>query len=282
MEIEALRSFVAFVDTGSFTRAAMQTYKTQSAVSMQMKRLEQELGKTLFVKEGRNLVLSTEGQRLGLYAKQLLQLHDETVTSIKQTQVGTQLHLGCPDDYAESVLPRIVALLHGQIKQLDLQITCASSQKLRIMLDSGQLDAAIVTRLPESDEGYLLQTSKGVWVSASDSNLSDADPLPIALFQKDCKFHIAALDGLMKQDRHYQLLACSSSAAALKAIVAKDLAISAMAECSVSAPLNIIDSETLPPLPVVAVALVISAKAYSPINAELAKQIARAYQGYLE
>lgn len=282
MEIEALRSFVAFVDTGSFTRAAMQTYKTQSAVSMQMKRLEQELGKTLFVKEGRNLVLSTEGQRFGLYAKQLLQLHDETVTTIKQTQVGTQLYLGCPDDYAESVLPRIVALLHGHIKQLDLQITCASSQKLRIMLDSGQLDAAIVTRLPESDEGYLLQTSKGVWVSASGSNLSDADPLPIALFQKDCKFHIAALDGLMKQDRHYQLLACSSSAAALKAIVAKDLAISAMAECSVSAPLNIIDSETLPPLPVVAVALVISAKAYSPINAELAKQIARAYQGYLE
>lgn len=282
MEIEALRSFVAFVDTGSFTRAAMQTYKTQSAVSMQMKRLEQELGKTLFVKEGRNLVLSTEGQRFGLYAKQLLQLHDETVTTIKQTQVGAQLHLGCPDDYAESVLPRIVALLHGHIKQLDLQITCASSQKLRIMLDSGQLDAAIVTRLPESDEGYLLQTSKGVWVSASGSNLSDTDPLPIALFQKDCKFHIAALDGLMKQDRHYQLLACSSSAAALKAIVAKDLAISAMAECSVSAPLNIIDSETLPPLPVVAVALVISAKAYSPINAELAKQIARAYQGYLE
>lgn len=78
------------------------------------------------------------------------------------------------------------------------------------------------------------------------------------------------------------MLACSSSAAALKAIVAKDLAISAMAECSVSAPLNIIDSETLPPLPVVAVALVISAKAYSPINAELAKQIARGYQGYLE
>ncbi|MFB2683440.1 LysR family transcriptional regulator [Shewanella mangrovisoli] len=282
MEIEALRSFVAFVDTGSFTRAAMQTYKTQSAVSMQMKRLEQELEKTLFVKEGRNLVLSTEGQRFGLYAKQLLQLHDETVTTIKQTQVGTQLHLGCPDDYAESVLPRIVALLHDHIKQLDLQITCASSQKLRIMLDSGQLDAAIVTRLPESDEGYLLQTSKGVWVSASGSNLSDAEPLPIALFQKDCKFHIAALDGLMKQNRHYQLLACSSSAAALNAIVAKDLAISAMAECSVSAPLNIIDSETLPPLPVVAVALVISAKAYSPINAELAKQIARAYQGYLE
>lgn len=282
MDIEALRSFVAFVDTGSFTCAAMQTYKTQSTVSMQMKRLEQELGKALFVKEGRNLVLSTEGQRFGLYAKQLLQLHDETVTTIKQTQVGTQLHLGCPDDYAEFVLPRIVALLHGHIKQLDLQITCASSQKLRIMLDSGQLDAAIVTRLPESDEGYLLQTSKGVWVSASGSNLSDADPLPIALFQKDCKFHIAALDGLMKQDRHYQLLACSSSAAALKAIVAKDLAISAMAECSVSAPLNFIDSETLPPLPVVAVALVISAKAYSPINAELAKQIARGYQGYLE
>lgn len=278
MDIEALRSFVAFVDTGSFTRAAMQTYRTQSAVSMQMKRLEQELGKELFAKEGRNLVLSAEGQRLALYAKQLLQLHDETVTTIKQTQIGTQLHLGCPDDYAEFVLPRVVALLHDHIKLLDLHITCASSQTLRIMLDAGQLDAAIVTRLPESDEGYLLQTSKGVWVSAKDSNLSEANPLPIALFQKDCKFHIAALDGLMKQDRHYQLLACSSSASALKAIVAQDLAISAMAKCSVSESLEIINSQVLPPLPVVAVALVISAKAYSPITAELAKQIARTYQ----
>lgn len=278
MDIEALRSFVAFVDTGSFTRAAMQTYRTQSAVSMQMKRLEQELGKELFAKEGRNLVLSAEGQRLALYAKQLLQLHDETVTTIKQTQIGTQLHLGCPDDYAEFVLPRVVALLHDHIKLLDLHITCASSQTLRIMLDAGQLDAAIVTRLPESDEGYLLQTSKGVWVSAKDSNLSEANPLPIALFQKDCKFHIAALDGLMKQDRHYQLLAYSSSASALKAIVAQDLAISAMAKCSVSESLEIIDSQVLPPLPVVAVALVISAKAYSPITAELAKQIARTYQ----
>ena len=281
MDIEALRSFVAFVDTGSFTRAAMQTYKTQSAISMQMKRLEQELGKALFIKEGRNLVLSIEGQRLALYAKQLLQLHDETVTLIKQTQSGTQLHLGCPDDYAEFVLPRVVALLHAQIKQLDLQITCGSSQTLRVMLDAGQLDAAIVTRLPESDEGYLLQTSKGVWVSASGSNLSKANPLPIALFQKDCKFHIAALDGLMKQNRHYQLLACSSSASALKAIVAQDLAISAMAECSVSAPLSIVDSE-MPPLPVVSIVLVISAKAYSPINAELAQKIVRAYQGYTE
>lgn len=278
MDIEALRSFMAFVETGSFTRAAKQTHKIQSAVSMQMKKLEQELHKPLFDKHGRHLVLSVDGQRLALYAKQVLQLHDETVSALKSAAIETEFHLGCPDDYANSVLPRLVRLLRQSIANVNLHITCASSQKLRLMLDSGQLDAAIVTRLPESDEGYLLHLDAGVWVAAPGSQLPDQDLLPLVLFQKDCKFRAAAIDGLMKQGRRFEIVASSASASVLQGLVSQDMAVTAMARSSVIAPLTVIDSASLPALPVVALALVISSRPHSPLNADMAKHIAALYQ----
>ncbi|WP_259399675.1 LysR family transcriptional regulator [Pseudoalteromonas sp. SG43-6] len=83
MDLDALRTFCAFVETGSFTRAAQQVCRTQSAVSMQMKKLEQELGNPLFIKQGRQLVLSSSGVHLASYAKQLLALHDEAYKQLK-------------------------------------------------------------------------------------------------------------------------------------------------------------------------------------------------------
>ena len=86
MDIDALRSFIAFVDTGSFTRAAKQTFRTQSAISMQMKKLEEETGHSLFIKEGRNLSLTDQGQELVSYARRLIALHDEAIGHFSLTQ----------------------------------------------------------------------------------------------------------------------------------------------------------------------------------------------------
>ncbi|ACA84723.1 LysR substrate-binding domain-containing protein [Shewanella woodyi] len=277
MDIDALRSFIAFVETGSFTRAAKQTHKTQSAVSMQMKRLEGELGKGLFEKEGRNLVLSVQGRRLALYAKPLLQLHDETVATLKSPDVRPRLHLGCPDDYADSILPSIVKLLHRYLPKLELQITCASSYLIRVMLDSGELDAAIVTRLPDSEEGYLLTTDVGVWIGSEEMDITAQNPLPIVLFQKDCKFHLAAIDGLMKQGREYRLMASSSSATAIKGMVKQGIGLGAMAKLSAGQDCFVIESESLPPLPSIGIALVISSRAHSPLSAELAQQLVKGF-----
>ena len=277
MDIDALRSFIAFVETGSFTRAAKQTHKTQSAVSMQMKRLEEELGKGLFEKEGRNLILSVQGRRLALYAKPILQLHDQTVAALKSPDIRPRFHLGCPDDYADSILPSIVKLLHGYLPKLDLQVTCASSYLIRVMLDSGELDAAIVTRLPDSDEGYLLTTDVGVWIGSEKFELTVQDPLPIILFQKDCKFHLAAIDGLMKQGRAYRLMASSSSATAIKGMVKQGIGLGVMAKLSAGSDSLIIESERLPPLPSIGIALVISSRAHSPFSAELAQQVVQGF-----
>ncbi|XKF03194.1 LysR family transcriptional regulator [Pseudoalteromonas mariniglutinosa] len=278
MDLDALRTFCAFVETGSFTRAAQQVCRTQSAVSMQMKKLEQELGNPLFIKQGRQLVLSTSGVHLASYAKQLLALHDEAYKQLKTGGGQTRVRLACPDDYAGTVLPKVVALLHQHLPRLDLQINCAPTDQLKAQLDQGLLDIVIATRSPSSEEGYFLQTSKGVWVKSPEFNYQPDMTLPMAIFQRDCKFHQAAVEGLLKAERQFNIIACCGSVSALTALVKANLAVGVMAEVSNISGLDIIADSTLPALPMIDIVLLHASHTHSPIKRELVKLIAENYK----
>ncbi|WP_413692777.1 LysR family transcriptional regulator [Pseudoalteromonas sp. KJ10-2] len=277
MEIDALRTFLAFVDTGSFTRAAQQVCRTQSAVSMQMKKLESDVATPLFVKQGRQLVLSHAGIQLASYAKQLITLHDEAHKQLK-TSVGlVRIRLGCPDDYAQSILPRITRLLHQLIEQLDLQITCASTLELKKQLDQGLLDLIIATRSPSSEEGYFLHSSTGVWVKSELFNYRQEMTLPLAIFMRDCKFHQAAIEGLLKTERQFKVVGCCSSLSAIEGLVKNHLAIGAMAEISKAESLIIIDDPTLPTLPSVDLVLLLANHTHNPISQTMVKKLAEQF-----
>ena len=278
MDLDALRTFCAFVETGSFTRAAQQVCRTQSAVSMQMKKLEQELGNPLFIKQGRQLVLSTSGVHLASYAKQLLALHDEAYKQLKTGGGQTRVRLACPDDYAGTVLPKVVALLHQHLPRLDLQINCAPTAQLKAQLDQGLLDIVIATRSPSSEEGYFLQTSKGVWVKSAEFNYQPDMTLPMAIFQRDCKFHQAAVEGLLKAERQFNIIACCGSVSALTALVKANLAVGVMAEVSNISGLDIIADSTLPALPMIDIVLLHASHTHNPIKRELVKLIAENYK----
>ncbi len=268
MDIDAIRSFLAFVDTGSFTRAAAQVHRTQSAVSMQMKKLEQDIGHALFAKQGRNLVLSTQGQNFSRYARQLIQLHDDTLRQMTFKAPTLLLRLGCPDDYADSILPAVTHQLHTIFPTLDLQITCAPSNKIKQMIDSDLLDVGIITRSSHNEEGYFLAASNGVWI-CENKELLACDPLPIAIFQKDCRFHQAAIEGLLKNGIHYKIVASCASASALKSLVNSGLAIGAIARISHSKN-NEIVHQNLPELPNIEVVLIKSGAANCPLTSEFA------------
>ncbi|WP_199524220.1 LysR family transcriptional regulator [Pseudoalteromonas sp. bablab_jr011] len=273
MDIDALRTFCAFVDTGSFTRAAAQICRTQSAVSMQMKKLEQDIGSSLFEKQGRQLVLTQQGHQLASYAKQLINLHDE---AFKQLQAGTgnrRIRIGCPDDYAHSILPRLVNSLRTLNTALDIQISCAPSSELRAKLDQGQLDLVIATRSPNSEEGYLIQSSQGVWVKSPSFKLNPATPLPLALFQRDCKFHQASIEGLLKAERHFNIIACCGSVGALHGLIEQNLAIGSMARISMQKSVEEITDETLPLLPVIDIVLLHGNHAHNPVSLEQLKSL---------
>jgi len=258
MDIDALRSFIAFVDTGSFTRAAKQTFRTQSAISMQMKKLEEETGQTLFEKTGRTLALSQDGQTLVSYARRILALHDEVLGELKEKDTHPPLIIGCPDDYAESILPDIVALLRELHPNQSIRIHCDCSTQLRLLLDKGDIHLAILTRAPEKEEGYLLRHDSGVWVHGGFPELVNNPVLPLILYEADCKFHSTAIDGLEKQNRDYRLICSSSSATAIKSLLRKGMGISAMARSSVNQDLVIAEHPDLPPLPAVDIVLAIT------------------------
>jgi len=278
MDIDALRSFIAFVDTGSFTRAAKQTFRTQSAISMQMKRLEEDTGHSLFVKEGRNLGLTEQGQQLVSYARRLVSLHDEALGHFSAHLQHPPLTIGCPDDYAESVLPSIVELIREVLPTQSLHIICECSTQLRLMLDQGKVDLAILTRAPDAEEGYLLKHDTGVWVKgAKVGELETATPLSLVLYEPDCKFHSAAIDGLEKQGRDYKIMCNSSSATAIKSLLRKGQGISAMALSSVSYGLEIIERSSLPALPSVDIVLAVAPVPHPLFGSHLAASLSQRF-----
>ncbi|WP_070964429.1 LysR family transcriptional regulator [Vibrio sonorensis] len=254
MDIDALRSFLAFVETGSFTRAAKQINRTQSAFSAQMRKLEDELSVSLFEKDGRNLVLSEAGLALRSHAEQLVSLHNQAIKKVKRYENKRPLRLGCPEDYNDKILPNVIRMLKQSEPTCSIQVYSVPSITLRKMLDDGELDAAIVTRANGSEEGYWLASDKGVWISHPDFQYPDSEPLPLALFQTDCQYHAAAIDGLSKRGISYQLLACCNTASAQRSIVRAGMAIGAMGKLSVTDDLVVIDS--LPSLPAVDIVLI--------------------------
>lgn len=271
MDIDALRGFLAFVETSSFTRAAKQINRTQSAFSAQMRKLEEELNVTLFQKEGRNLVLTEAGLALRSHAEQLVALHNAALKQVKCYEDKQPLRLGCPEDYNDTILPKVIRLLQKAEPTCSIQVFSLPSITLREWLDDGRLDAAIVTRAPDSEEGYWLTSDVGVWISSPDYVFDDSKPVPLALFQTDCKYHAAAVNGLTKQGTPYQLLACSNTASAQRAIVKAGLAIGAMGKLSVTSDLNIL--EDMPPLPSVDIVLILASKHHPVLDKEVLNQL---------
>ena len=130
LDTDQLRSFVSIVDTGSFTRAAERVNKTQSAVSMHIKRLEEQLGRALFLKQGRGVRLSDDGEKLIDYARQMLQIEAAAFASVSRKALAGRIRLGIPDDYAESFLPQILTRFICRHPLVELSVVCESSSVL--------------------------------------------------------------------------------------------------------------------------------------------------------
>ena len=270
MDIEALRSFLAFSETGSFTRAARQINRTQSAFSAQMKKLEGETGTALFERDGRNMVLTEAGLALRVQAEQILSLHDSALRKIKRYQNKSSLRLGCPEDYNESILPGVIAAISKADPTCSIQVFSQPSVTLREWLDEGKLDAAIVTRVPDSEEGYWLASDKGVWIASPDFDL-DIRPLPLVLFQTDCKYHAAAIDSLSKRGVAYQLVACCNTASAQRALARRGIGVGAMGRTSIGEGIQVLSD--MPVLPSVDIVLLTGTQRHPVLSNELIAEL---------
>src|SRR6478752_3854 len=147
LDIDQLKTFVAIADTGSFTRAADVVHKTQSAVSMQMKRLEERVGKPIFGRDGRLSRLTEDGERLLDYARRILRLNAECMSSFADAELAGRIRLGVPDDYADRYLPEILARFSHSNPKVEVTVVCEPTPMLAERIATGDIDLAIITHV---------------------------------------------------------------------------------------------------------------------------------------
>ena len=233
LDIDQLQTFIAIVDAGSFTRAADKVFKTQSAVSMQMRRLEERIGKPLFVKDGRTNRLTDEGERLLGYARRMIKLNNETMAAFDDQKLEGAIRIGTPDDYADRYMPGIIARFAKTHPGVELYIECEPSSELSARLQRGELDVALVTHDPLLRSSEVVRTEPLYWVTSMNHTVHEDPVVPLAVGRTSCRWRNLACSALDASGRDYQILFTSWSATVVASAVLSGLAVSLLPECAV-------------------------------------------------
>ncbi len=243
LDVDHLKTFLAIAETGNFTKAADEVNKTQSAVSMQMKRLEEMLGRPLFVKDGRGIRFTADGDRMVEYARRIVALSDEAVSTFLRPGLTGMVRFGTPDDYAELFLPDILARFSRTHPLVTVDVECVTSSVLKERVKSGELDLAIVSTGGKTPSGEVLRSEPLVWATSARHNTHLISPLPLALANLGCTWRTLAEDGLTKMKRDYRVAYASTNSAATNAAILRGLAVGPIPEMCLRPGMRILREE---------------------------------------
>ncbi len=228
LETDLLKTFVAISDSGSFTAAARQVLRTPSAVSMQMKRLEDQLERPLFIRNGRSVTLTTDGETLLAYARQLLRVNEEAVARFRVPPIEGCVRFGAPDDFGTRFLPNILTRFAATHPQVDVSVCLTMSSRLLEQLTSEAIDLALITT-GDGEEGtglgQAIFAEPLIWAGVKGGVARSADPLPLALSAPGCAWRSTALSSLESSSRRYRIAYSSDSCQGQIAALLADLAI---------------------------------------------------------
>lgn len=250
LDIDQLKTFIAIVDMGSFTRAAQEVNKTQSAVSMQMRRLEERVGKTLFEKDGRINRLTGEGERLLAYARRLVRLNNETLAAFDEEALAGTIRLGTPDDYADRYMPDIIARFAKTNPNVELTITCEPSKDLVEKVHRNELDIALVTHNPKVRNSVIVRSEPLLWVTSMAHSVHAETSVPLAVGRRRCDWRQLGCAALDFVGREYSILFTSWSSTVVASAVLAGLAVSLLPESALRPGMRILTpSDGFPALP---------------------------------
>ena len=250
LDLDQLQTFLTIADTGSFTRAAEEVNRTQSAVSMQMRRLEERIGKPLFEKDGRTNKLTEEGEKLLSYARRLLFLNRETLAAFDDTRLEGTIRIGTPDDYADRFLPEIMARFARSNPRVELTVVCEPTPGLVEHIRRGNLDIALVTHNDARGQSEVVRREPLLWVCSANHATHEQTVLPMAFGRPNCIWRRAACDQLDGMGRQYRILFTSFSATVIAAAVLSGLAISVLPECALRTGMRVLgEADGFGPLP---------------------------------
>lgn len=242
LQLDWLKCLVAAVDTGSLSSAAGEVHRSQSAVSMQIKKLESAVGHRLLERDARHLQLTAEGQMLLGYARRILDLHAEAHLALRGEELTGRVRLGVPDDYAAKYLTPVLRRFAPRHSGVEIELDCEQSTSLIPRVMRGELDLALVSR-DHARRGTLLFHEPMVWVGSAQFELWRRNPLPIAVYEEASLARRGAIKALALQGRRYKVVYHSSSLAGQIAAVESGLAVAALTQCSAPPHLQILGGE---------------------------------------
>jgi DNA-binding transcriptional LysR family regulator len=228
LELDVLRTFVAIVETGSFAAAAEAVSRTPSAVSMQIKKLEDVLGRQLLARDSRSVALTRDGELLVQHARRLLALNREAVAHFITPDLAGEVRLGAPDDVAERFLPGMLRMLADSHPGITVNVVVSSSKHLSELVLAKTVDLSLLTceagASPLADIETLFR-ERLVWANVRGGIAAEKTPLPISVWEDTCAWRKAGVSALERQRRPYRIAVQSAHISGQKAAILADLAV---------------------------------------------------------
>lgn len=250
LDSDLLRTFVAVAQAGSVTDGAARIHRSQSATSLQIKRLEAILGQAVFERHGRGVVLSEAGRRLLPVAQDVTARLDVVLRDISKGTVSGKLRVGIPDDHGKTKLAQIIAAFTRQHQQVELDVNCALSAGFPDALEKGALDLAIYEVETPRPHEQLLSEDPTCWVASTHTNFATTASLPVALFDHACWWRDAAIASLEDRGKPYRIVYSSQSVSGVVAAVEAGIAVGLLGRSSLRSGLSVVnDSFGLPSTP---------------------------------
>lgn len=225
MDTDLLRAFVAVAECGGFSAAARILNRTQSAISLQIKRLEDRVGEPLFQRTSRTVALTPAGGRLLPFARRILGLQEEARRAMGEDHRGELIRLGVSEGHASAHLPAVLPDFARSHPGVRLEIVCDISSSLVHYLQEGLLDVVLGIRHGPTQTGRLLGSERLVWVLKADRSPADWDTLPLALNPEGCIFRAHAFAALGREDRRFEVRYTSRSPTGVDVAVQSGLAV---------------------------------------------------------
>lgn len=249
LDVTTLRSFVAVADSGGVTRAAGFLHLTQSAVSMQLKRLEEMLGLALFDRSGRTIALTASGEQLLVYARRMIALNDEVITRLTDHAFEGEVTLGVPHDIVYPVIPQVLKQFHAAFPRVKIKLESSYTRVLKEQFAKGGCDVILTTETGLDQGGETLATKSLVWIGAPGGAAWRQRPLQLA-FCRHCLFRPHVVAGLDQKGIPWEMSVDTESDRTIEAAVSADLSVHAMIEGTQPPYLELIDhGGALPSLP---------------------------------
>jgi DNA-binding transcriptional LysR family regulator len=249
LDPDLLKAFVAVADHRSFTRAATALNRTQSAISMQIKRLEERLGTVLFHRTKVQVDLSLAGEGFLGYARRILLLNDEAVSHLQQHKVQGRVRLGVMDDYGTLIVPPVLAgfVVSYPCIRIEMETGLTAHMQERLGED---FDLVIAMHPEGQGGGEFLRREQAVWAGAASKSVDAQDPLPVALYPQGCLFRKWATEALDAAKRPWRLAFVSHSLAAVASIASQGLAVTVVKAGTFPPRLRALSQhDGMPPLP---------------------------------